>query len=91
MQNVGPTPTEINNEISTSFGGQWTKYIQGVPESIELDLRHSKHKYCLHDLPSSKILQPVDYTESDLKWKMYEEEIMWEVLTKLIQLCCHLQ
>lgn len=70
MQNLGPTPTEINNEISTSFGGRWAKPIQGVPGPIELDLRHGKHEDCLHDLPSSKNLQPVDYAESDLKWKM---------------------
>lgn len=63
-----------------------------MPESTELDLsKHSKHDYCLPDLSSSNILQPADYTETDLKWKTEEEEITRGVLTKLLQPCCHLQ
>lgn len=63
-----------------------------MPKSTELDLsKHSKHGCCFPDLPSSNILHPADYTESDLKWKIEEEEITQGVLTKLLQPCCHLQ
>lgn len=65
IHKVGPTPTAISSGTSTGFDRRLTKHV-GVPESIEQDLRLCKNEYCLHN---PKNLQPVDYTESDLKWK----------------------